>query len=167
MKYQKILIIGISCTGKTTLAKELSQQFNLPVYHYDQFGWKNNWQEVDKKTVNQEFTQIAKRKQWVVEGWLEPAASLLLKNADLVLYLDYSGFLAFIGGLKRWWQYRGRTRPELAPGCIETFNWEYLKVMWHQSERPYIEKAINGFEEKVIRIQNTAELKQFIHDKFV
>jgi len=85
-----------------------------------------------------------------------------LEQADLVIYLDYSGWRAMWGGLKRWWQHRGHTRPEMATGCIEKFNWDYLKVMWYRLERSEIEKTIKGFENKIIRLENKKETNNFL-----
>ncbi|MEI7919336.1 MAG: hypothetical protein WCH65_03925 [bacterium] len=50
-----------------------------------------------------------------------------------------------LGGLKRRRQHRGKTRLEMAPGCIEKFDRKYLKVMWSREERPEIEEAIKDF----------------------
>ena len=162
MKLNKILIIGISGTGKTWLAKKLSGLLNIPVTHYDQLVWGKNWTEVDEKIVEQKLAEIVKTDHWIIEGFIHPAARVKLEQADVVIYLDYSGAQALWGGLKRWWQCHGRTRPEMAPGCIEEFNWRYLKTMYTRAERPEIETAIKGFENKVIRLKNKKTTADFL-----
>lgn len=37
MKKQLIIVSGLSCTGKSTLAKEIGKKFNLPVFSKDKF----------------------------------------------------------------------------------------------------------------------------------
>ena len=118
----KILIIGISGTGKTRLAKKLSDSLKIPVTHCDEFVWCENWREEDEKIVEQKLEEVVKKDKWIIEGFIHPAAKSKLKNADTVIYLDYSGLQAMLGGLYRWWQHRGKTRPEMATGCIETFD---------------------------------------------
>lgn len=162
MIHNKILIIGISGTGKTTLARKLSDYFKLPITHYDELVWGNNWTEIDEKIVEKKLVDIVKNEKWIIEGFIHPAAHVKLERADTVIYLDYSGLNAAWGGLKRWWQCRGKTRPEMAPGCIEKFDWKYLIVMLKRSERPEIEKAIKGFEKKIFRLKNLNEANDFV-----
>ncbi|OGY88166.1 MAG: hypothetical protein A2233_04675 [Candidatus Kerfeldbacteria bacterium RIFOXYA2_FULL_38_24] len=158
----KVLIIGISGTGKTGLAKKISDFLKIPVTHYDEFVWDENWNEVDEKIVEQKLEEVIKKDGWIIEGFIHPAAKSKLKNADTVIYLDYSGWQAFLGGLNRWWIYRGKTRPEMAAGCIEDFNWNYLKVMWKRAERQEIEETIKGFENKMIRLKTRSETDNFL-----
>ena len=52
MKPKKILILGISRTGKTTLARKLSKLLDIPVYHLDKYIWKENWIEASQQEAN-------------------------------------------------------------------------------------------------------------------
>lgn len=158
----KVLIIGISGTGKTKLAIKLSSVLKIPVTHYDTLVWGESWNEVDEKIIEKQLIAIIKKEKWIIEGFIHPAAKTRLEHAETVLYLDYSGTEACIGGLQRWWQYRGKNRPEMATGCIEKFNWNYLKVMWRRAERPQIEEVIKGFENKVIRLKTRKETDNFL-----
>lgn len=158
----KVLIIGISGTGKTRLARKLSDFLKIPTTHYDEFVWGENWKEIDEKVVEQKLEEVIKKDKWIIEGFIHPAATSKLENADTVIYLDYYGWQAFWGGLCRWWTYHGKTRPELAVGCIEKFDWNFLKVMWKRGERPEIEEAIKGFENKIFRLETRRETNNFL-----
>lgn len=158
----KILIIGISGIGKTRLARKLSDYLKIPVTHYDEFVWGKNWKEENEKVVEQKLEEVIKKDKWIIEGFIHPAAKSKLENADMVIYLDYSGCQAFWGGLSRWWKCRGKTRPEMAAGCIEKFDWNFLKVMWRRGERPEIEEAIKGFENKIVRLKTRKETNNFL-----
>jgi len=67
-----------------------------------------------------------------------------------------------LGGLKRRREHRGKTRLEMADGCIERFDRKYLKVMWTREERPEIEEAIKIFGEKIIRLTTKKETSKFL-----
>lgn len=162
MTMNKVLIIGISGTGKTKLARKLSDFLKNPITHYDELVWRECWKEVDEKIVEKKLNEVVKRDRWIVEGFIHPSAKIKLENADTVIYLDYSGFQAMIGGIQRWWQHRGKTRPEMAAGCIEKFDWDFLKVMWKRVERPEIENAVKGFENKIIRLKTRKETDNFL-----
>lgn len=161
MKASRILIIGISGTGKTTLARKLSGFLKIPITYYDEFVWEENWKEVNEKIVEKKLEEVIKREKWIIEGFISPAAQSKLKNADLILYLDYSRFRATLGGLKRWWQYRGKIRPEMAPGCVERFDLKYLLVMLKRAEREEIENEVKNFESKIIRLKSPKETGNF------
>jgi len=158
----RVLIIGISGTGKTWLAKKLSDFFKIPVTHYDELAWRKNWKEEEQKIVEQKLKKIITQDEWIIEGFIHPAAKIKLQLADTIIYLDYPGWLAAWGGLARWWKHRGKTRPEMAEGCVEKFDWKYLKVMWRRGERPEIEEAITGFENKIILLKTRKETEKFV-----
>ena len=162
MIMNKVSIIGISGTGKTHFARKLSDFLKIPITHYDKYVWGECWKEVDEKMVAQKLIEVIKKERWIIEGFIHPASKARLENSDTVIYLDYSGFQAMLGGLQRWWQHRGKTRPEMADGCIEKLDWEYLKVMWNRNERPEIEEAINGFEDKITRLKTRREADNFL-----
>ena len=53
-----------------------------------------------------------------------------LKYADTVIFLKYPRALCLRRVLKRYLDYRGRTRPDLTEGCPERLNFEFLRYIW-------------------------------------
>lgn len=167
---KRIAIIGISGTGKSTLAVKLSKLLNIPVIHVDQHIWKENWNEVDEDEAVTSLGKVLENEKWIAEGWITPCTELRLKRADIILYLDYSGIRAAIGGLKRWWMYRGKKRPEMPDGCSEktSIDWHYLWVMIGRYERNEIEKYLHSYtnSNKLVRLYSPRKTNQFIMDNF-
>lgn len=159
---KKILILGISGTGKTFLSDKLSKLLDIPVYHLDKYIWKENWVEASQEELRKNVLEIVSKDKWIIEGWISPLAAEKIVEADMVLYLDYSGFRAVFGGIKRWWKNRGRVRREMPAGCIEKFDYKYLKVMFKRLERPEIEEAIKPLENKIIRVISPRNLRNII-----
>lgn len=87
----RIFIFGVTCSGKTTLAKKLSVKLSTPFYTtddmiYKKFDWDAKYSE---KTRNDKVKQIAKKKKWIIEGthrdnWLLPA----FKKSTFVIIID-------------------------------------------------------------------------------
>lgn len=59
--------------------------------------------ESDDQTIQLLLEKIADTDGWIVEGWVDQYSKTILERADLILYLDYPGWLALWGGLQRWW----------------------------------------------------------------
>lgn len=64
---KKIAIIGISGTGKTMVAKEISRILHIPVVHYDKFVWDKNRTEVHENIVEKKIREAIKKDTRIME----------------------------------------------------------------------------------------------------
>lgn len=90
-KPTKIHIIGSVGSGKTTLAKKLSSQFNVPYYELDNVVWKRSSTGDIRRTDEDRdelLNKIVQSDHWIIEGvhhkWISPS----LHNADVIIFLD-------------------------------------------------------------------------------
>lgn len=86
----KINIIGPSSSGKTTLAKKLSEELKIPHYDLDytlheSIPGKKGRRELAEREWRKRLGEIFKRKDWIIEG-VNPIKSVLEK-ADKIIYL--------------------------------------------------------------------------------
>ena len=65
---ERICIIGGSGTGKTTLAKNLGEQLNLPVYHIDGIHHLENWEIRNKDERDRIILEKVNEDKWVIDG---------------------------------------------------------------------------------------------------
>ena len=47
-KFSKIMVIGFSGSGKSTISKMISNTLNIPVLYLDRVHWLENWVEMTK-----------------------------------------------------------------------------------------------------------------------
>lgn len=99
----KILIVGTSCTGKTTLGKKLSSLLQIPYYDLDDFHWLPNWVEKDDAIFIEDIKkEILPTKRWIVGGgYTTLVKDLLWTEVDIIIWLDFSLALILTRFLKR------------------------------------------------------------------
>ena len=101
----KIHIIGCSGTGKTYLAKRLSNKYNIPHYDLDNIYWDNSFQKYGIKTEVEKRDKLLKnileKDSWIIEGiyykWLEQS----FKDADIIYILDLPKYIYKFRIIKR------------------------------------------------------------------
>jgi adenylate kinase family enzyme len=93
---KKIHIIGSVGSGKTTLARNLSNKLSIPYYELDNVVWKRH-KPRDIKRTNEERDQllstIVHSNTWIIEDahyneWVFQS----FNNADLIVFLDTENF---------------------------------------------------------------------------
>lgn len=140
--YKKIAIIGISGSGKSTLARKLATETGLPIFHMDTIFWKGNWEEVPEEEYLGKHREIVSREKWIIEGYIDDKMADRLRQADLVIYLDYSGLRSAWQVIKRWLKHRKTSRPELPNEALERFSFKFLWLVFTRGERKNIEQAL-------------------------
>lgn len=100
----KILIIGTVGTGKTTLAKKLSKQYNIKYYEIDSIVHDDDNGGI-KRTFKQQdeiIKEINKNNNWIIEGLLRENLYYLLDLSERIILLDVNKRKRNIRILKRY-----------------------------------------------------------------
>ena len=87
-KPQRIRVLGTSGSGKTYLAKKLSNGLKIRYYDLDDIFWRKKYTEKLKKHKRKEkATKLTKRKKWIIEGIYGDWSVSSFKKSDLVVWL--------------------------------------------------------------------------------
>ena len=163
LRCKKIAVIGISGSGKTTAAKQLSAKIGLPVFHIDPLLWIGNWESVPHDEYIANHMQLLKNNRWIIEGYIDEEMSDRLHEADLVIYLDYSVIRCVGRVIYRWWKYRNKNRPELPKEAHEKFDLSFFMRVLIGFERKDIQQALSASKPSLlVTIHSPKELKQFL-----
>jgi adenylate kinase family enzyme len=87
---KRILVIGNSGTGKSTLAKRLADCLHLPFFPSDPFYWEPGWKPASADKVFQQVRNVASRELWILDGNFDEYHEFVWRQADCILWLDYS-----------------------------------------------------------------------------
>ena len=167
MKINKIAIIGGSGSGKTTLAKNLEKISNIPVFHIDGINYFENWVERDRAERDQIILDKLKEDKWIIDGTYNDTLEARVKEADLVIFLDYSTFAKIKGIVGRYLKNPGKEKEEI-PGCNEQLNWKFIKFVlnWNRKKRKPIMKILENYKEKTIIFRNRKQLNKWYKEQF-
>jgi len=132
---KKVAIIGSSGSGKSTFARRLGSATNLEVIHLDRIHWLPNWTETPKDEWRQKNLEIVQKKSWIIDGNYGGTMEIRLDAADTIIFLDMPRTICVYRILKRVALYRPGARPDLADGCDEKFDWEFVKWVWNYPVR--------------------------------
>ena len=148
----KILIVGTVGTGKTTLARKLSKDYNIKYYEIDSIVHDDsqNGRKREEKEQNVIIKNINKNENWIIEGVLRKNLQYLLELADKIIYLDVPKYKRNIRILKRYIKQRLK---------LETSNYKpdikMLKMMFKWSND--FEKNKKELENLLIKYKNKLE----------
>ena len=144
---QRVLVIGISGAGKSTLAQALASATGLPLIHLDQHYWQPGWVATKRDVWRPKVAALANGNAWVMDGNYGSSFDIRLPRADTVVLFDYPRLRCLRRAWGRSWRTWGRVRSDMAPGCPERFDAEFVKYIWqfNDIERPSIALALRTY----------------------
>lgn len=161
---QRVLIIGSPGAGKSTLAHAVAARTGLPLFHMDRLHWLAGWIERDRDEALAQVQQVLAQERWIIDGNYGSSLPLRIKRADTVVWLDYPTWRCLGRALKRWWQHRGQTRPDMTEACPERLNLEFLLYVlmfrsgWHRRNG----KILSNFTGQIVRFQHPREAEHWL-----
>ena len=161
----KVVILGCCGSGKSTLARQLGNKLGLPTIHLDAHFWQAGWVESEAKEWWVKQESLLQGERWIIDGNYTATIDLRIAVADMIIYLDFPRYLCLWRILKRYWQYRGQVRPDMAEGCPERLNWDFFLYVWHfnkQRRAKILSKLELQQAETRVIILRPSDLKGFL-----
>ncbi len=161
---KKIVIVGVSASGKSTFARKLSEKTKLPLFLMDSIMWNPGWKYIGDEETVKKLDEISLENEWIIEGYIsKEARTFIFDRADRIIYLDYPAIVATIRYLKRWLKHRKDPRPELE-GSPEKFDWEFMKLVWNKGEAISLNKFLAQIKDpsKLIKLTSAKQTKAFL-----
>ena len=164
----KIAIVGYSGSGKSTLARKLAELYQIDVFHFDTIQFLPDWKirsEDEKIKLTKVFLDA--HDSWVIDGnYSKLFFERRMAEANIIILLLFNRFSCFYRAYHRYTQYKNETRPDMAEGCKEKFDFEFAKwILWAGRTKRVRERyrdVILKYPEKAIVIKNQKELDRYI-----
>ena len=130
-QYKRIVIVGTTSSGKSTLAKAISDKFGHDFIELDALHWEPNWREAREEVFLDRVDKATRSPIWVVAGNYHVTRDLVWPRAETVIWLDYSLWRIFWQltrrTFNRWWH------QELLWGTNYENLWVHLKLWSDES----------------------------------
>lgn len=126
LPYQRIVIIGTTGVGKSTLAKQLAESIDGDYIELDALHWEPNWKKAPLDVFRARAEAATLSQRWVAAGNFQVLQDILWCKAEAVIWLDYSLALIFLQLLRRT-VHRTITREELWNGNVDHNIWMHMK----------------------------------------
>ena len=123
--FQRISVVGTSCSGKTTFARSLSAILGFPHIELDVLHWLPGWAERPLEDFRKVVGKETSSQQWVLDGNYSKVRDIVWRRATDVIWLNYSFPLVFSRALRRTIR-RAVTREELFSGNRESFRMTFF-----------------------------------------
>lgn len=87
---KKINIIGTSGSGKSTFAKQLSEQLHIPYIEIDAIFWGKNWYWPPDEAFFARLQEALDQETWVLDGNYTRTTPIKWEAVDTVIWIDFS-----------------------------------------------------------------------------
>lgn len=163
---RKILVIGSGGSGKSTFSTRLGALLNLEVSHLDKFFWRPGWARPAPEEWLQTVTELTDRDAWIIDGNYTRTLDLRIQKCDTVVFLDLSRWVCLWRIVKRVLRYRNDSRPDMAEGCPEKLDLEFLLWVWNYPRwtRPKVVRLCRErcAEKQIVWLRSRGEVERFL-----
>lgn len=163
----KIAVIGYSGAGKSTLARALGVRYGIPVLHFDTVQFTPNWEERDRAEAHRMVHEFMEHPAWVIDGtYSNFEYERRLNEADTIIFLNFPRLACFWRAWKRYFRFRGRSRPDMADGCCEKMDREFMWwLLWEgrtRRKRKKFQRVLEQYPEKTVVLKSQRDIDRYL-----
>ena len=165
----KIAIIGYSGSGKSTLARRLGKHYQCEVLHLDSIHLAENWVERSDEEMIADAAAFMEKDGWIIDGnYSRVLQKQRFSDADRIIFMNFNRFACLARVCRRYGVYRGTRRPDMAEGCSEKLDFEFIRwILWEgrtAKMRARYRNTAETYPDKITVLRNQRELDSFMKE---
>ncbi len=166
---RRILVYGATGSGKSTMARQLSELTGIPWTSVDDICWRPGWVPTPQAEQLAHFDALTATDTWILDAAYDAWRHLAYERADLVIAMDYPRLTSLSRVLRRT-ATRMRRREQICNGNYETWRRFFSRsslVVWHfrsfGSKRAEIRQwAAAAAGPRVVLLRSPARARAFL-----
>lgn len=175
--YQRIVIIGTTSSGKSTLAERLAWKLNAEFVELDALHWEPHWQEAPLEVFRERVEKtVQQSERWIVAGNYHVVRDLVWPKAQAIIWLDYSLWRIFWRLTRRtfarWWTQEllwGTNRENLSThfklwSQDSLFHWLFKTYWRRKREYPMLLAQPEHQHLKLLRFRQPEETEEWLRN---
>jgi adenylate kinase family enzyme len=165
----RILLYGVTGSGKSELARRISERIGIPWHSVDDLTWDPGWRQVPAEEQRRRFEEICAGERWILDTAYSAWRDVALARAELIVALDYPRWLSLARLIRRT-AARVVDRHEVCNGNRETWRTALARdsiVAWHF--RSFARKRATAREweadppvPRVVRLRSPRETRRWL-----
>lgn len=163
---RKVLVIGSSGAGKSVFAARLAERTGLPLIHLDALYWKPGWVPTPRDEWTRAVDGLLARDAWVMDGNYAGTLDRRLAACDTAIFLDLPRAVCLWRAARRRIAFRGRSRPDMTPGCHERLTWPFIRWIWEYParRRPGVLSRLAALrpDQRAVVLRSGADAERFL-----
>jgi adenylate kinase family enzyme len=168
----RIVVIGSSCSGKSTFSKSVAFKKEIEYIELDQLHWLPDWVERADDEFRTLVNEAVLADSWIVDGNYSVARDIIWPRATEIIWLNHSFSLVLYRSFSRSIK-RAVTKEKLFAGNVESFKQTFFSrdsiILWvlktyHQKRKNYskILKVVEKKGVKVIEFKNQSQVDDYL-----
>ena len=163
----RVSVIGCSGGGKSTLSQKLATRLHATYLCMDrEFFWLPGWVLRPRDEQRARIAEAVKQERWIMDGTNPSGFDVRLPRSEMVIWVRMPRLMCLWGVFRRWLAYRGRTRPEMTPGCPEKMDVDFVHYIWNFERRhaPLIIENINAYgrDIPVVELKSRRDMRRLL-----
>jgi adenylate kinase family enzyme len=165
---RRIMVIGCSGGGKSTLSRKIAKALGLSYHSMDRaVFWLPDWVQRPRAEQREIISQIVAADKWLLDGTNPSSFDLRLPRTDLVIWVRLPRWRCLLGVYRRAASFVGKHSPDMADGCVEQWpDREFLSYIWNFERRfaPRIVQEIenHGPNVPIVTLKSHGEMAQLL-----
>ena len=156
----KIVLMGYAGSGKTFLAKYLSEKRNIPVMHLDEVKYTKEWKPIPDETVLPIVSEFLQKDDWILDGnYTYLFQKERLDAADKIILLLLPRIPCLLRCIRR-------RKDRKAEGYINDTNLWFIQFVLFEGRNKERRKNYNRiretYQDKVITLRSQKEIDTFL-----
>jgi len=163
----KIAVIGYSGAGKSTMARQLGEIYNIEVLYLDRVQFEPNWKERKTETAKAMVEDFMQNNNWIIDGnYIAFYQERRLAEADLIIFFNFSKYICLWQAFRRYRSFKNKTRFDVGSGCIEKMDMKFIKWILfdgrtHKKKKHY-DDIIKAYYQKVVVLRSRRQVTKFL-----